>query len=99
MVTDLAEVCGQEAAKRALEVAAAGGHSLLLVGPAGAGKSILARCMPGLLPSSEGDAPRPVRSRSPPHDAEMTQAAATASRPKVAITVGVLICPTSRCAE
>ena len=58
MVTDLAEVCGQEAAKRALEVAAAGGHSLLLIGPSGAGKSILARCMPGLLPP---DTPRPVR--------------------------------------
>ncbi len=62
MVTDLGEVCGQEAAKHALEVAAAGGHSLLLVGPAGAGKSILARCLPGLLPPSEDLAtPRPVR--------------------------------------
>jgi magnesium chelatase family protein len=60
VVIDLAEVCGQEAAKRALEVAAAGGHSLLLIGPSGAGKSMLARCLPGLLPPSE-DTPRPVR--------------------------------------
>jgi len=61
-VTDLGEVCGQEAARRALEVAAAGGHSLLLVGPSGAGKTMLARCMPGLLPPADDPAtPRPVR--------------------------------------
>ena len=49
MVTDLGEVCGQEVARRALEVGAAGGHSLLLIGPSGAGKTLLARCMPELL--------------------------------------------------
>ena len=47
---DLAEVRGQAQAKRALEVAAAGGHNLLMVGPPGAGKSLLARCLPDLLP-------------------------------------------------
>jgi len=47
---DLAEVAGQESARRALELAAAGGHSLLLIGPAGCGKTLLARCLPGLLP-------------------------------------------------
>ncbi len=46
----LAEVRGQESAKRALEVTAAGAHSILLVGPPGAGKSMLATRLPGLLP-------------------------------------------------
>ncbi len=47
---DLAEVKGMETARRALEIAAAGGHNLLLVGPPGAGKSMLAARLPGLLP-------------------------------------------------
>jgi magnesium chelatase family protein len=47
---DLRDVKGQAAAKRALEIAAAGGHSLLLVGPPGTGKSMLAQRLPGLLP-------------------------------------------------
>lgn len=48
--TDIASVRGQETAKRALEIAAAGGHNLLLIGPPGAGKSMLASCLPGILP-------------------------------------------------
>ena len=48
---DLIQVKGQETAKRALEIAAAGAHNLLMVGPPGAGKSLLAACLPGILPS------------------------------------------------
>ena len=47
---DLKMVKGQETAKRALEIAAAGGHNLLMCGPPGAGKSLLAACLPGILP-------------------------------------------------
>ena len=47
---DFQEVRGQEHVKRALEVAAAGGHNLLMNGPPGAGKTLLASCMPGILP-------------------------------------------------
>jgi len=49
-VTDMQEIKGQEHVKRALEVAAAGGHNVLMVGPPGAGKTLLAQAVPGILP-------------------------------------------------
>jgi magnesium chelatase family protein len=54
-VPDLADVRGQAGARRALEIAAAGEHSLLLIGPPGSGKSMLAQRLPGLLPDLDDD--------------------------------------------
>ncbi len=50
VVTDFSEIKGQEHVKRALEVAAAGAHNVIMVGPPGAGKTLLARALPGILP-------------------------------------------------
>lgn len=55
---DLSEVRGQTQAKRALEIAAAGGHSLIMVGPPGSGKSMLAARLPGLMPALDPAAAR-----------------------------------------
>jgi magnesium chelatase family protein len=52
---DFADVVGQESAKRALEIAASGGHACLLVGPPGAGKTMLARRLPSILPALTED--------------------------------------------
>ena len=52
---DLSDVRGQEHAKRALEVAAAGGHNLLMAGPPGSGKTLLARSLPSIMPSMTPD--------------------------------------------
>jgi magnesium chelatase family protein len=53
--TDFASIRGQEHVKRALEVAAAGGHNVLMSGPPGSGKTLLARAMPSILPSMSPD--------------------------------------------
>jgi magnesium chelatase family protein len=53
--TDFAEIKGQEHVKRALEIAAAGGHNVLMVGSPGAGKTLLARALPGILPDMSID--------------------------------------------
>ena len=50
VTSDFADVRGQRGAKRALEIAAAGGHNVLMVGPPGRGKTMMARCLPGILP-------------------------------------------------
>ena len=84
---DMAQVRGQYRAKRALEIAAAGGHGVLMIGPPGAGKTLLAQCLPGLLPpleaeealevaslqSAAGQPPGPIRRpfRSPLHTASI----------------------------
>ncbi len=49
-IPDFADICGQARAKRACEIAAAGRHNLLMIGPPGSGKSLIARCIPGILP-------------------------------------------------
>jgi magnesium chelatase family protein len=53
--TDFAEIKGQEHVKRAMEVAAAGGHNVMMSGPPGAGKTLVARSLPGILPAMDID--------------------------------------------
>ena len=64
---DLRDVRGQMGARRALEIAAAGGHHLLMMGPPGCGKTMLAMRLPELLPTGAGGAPCPLR--APHHTA------------------------------
>ena len=64
---DLRDVRGQIGARRALEIAAAGHHNLLMIGPPGCGKTMLARRLPGLLPAADGETECPFR--APHHTA------------------------------
>ena len=59
---DFSDIRGQEAAKRAAEIAAAGGHNLILVGAPGAGKSMIAKALSGILPSMTWEECREVSS-------------------------------------
>ena len=72
---DLRDVRGQESAKRALEIAAAGGHNLLMNGPPGAGKSMLAAGLPSILPPL--GAARTARSRDDPFGRRRARATAS----------------------
>jgi magnesium chelatase family protein len=72
---DIAQVNGQFTAKRALEIAAAGGHAMLMIGPPGAGKTLLAQCLPGLLP--------PLDERSALEVASLASAAGQRPGPRI----------------
>ena len=65
---DLRDVRGQSGARRALEIAAAGRHNVLMVGPPGCGKTMLAKRLPGLLPAADGDTE--CAFRAPHHTAD-----------------------------
>ena len=86
---DLADVRGQADAQRALEIAAAGGHNLLMIGPPGAGKTMLARRLPGILPpptmaeahrDHEGPGRRGLARRRPRHASGRSARRTTRSR-------------------
>ncbi|NTU81585.1 MAG: ATP-binding protein [Chloroflexales bacterium] len=77
-LVDLQNIKGQEHVKRALEVAAAGGHHVFLVGAPGAGKTLLARALPGLLPPASS-----TTAEAPAHDSPLPR-----SRPTLAPTGG-----------
>ena len=54
-ITDMADIKGQEHIKRGLEISAAGGHNMLMIGPPGAGKTLMAKALPGILPAMSVD--------------------------------------------
>ncbi|MBT1034828.1 YifB family Mg chelatase-like AAA ATPase [Canibacter sp. lx-45] len=75
---DLKDIIGQEEAKAALEIAAAGGHHMLMVGPPGAGKTLLASCLPSILPVLDDAAALETSSVQSLQDASMTGLTRTA---------------------
>ena len=81
---DLRDVRGQIGPRRALEIAAAGGHNILMIGPPGCGKTMLAVRLPALLPAADGDTECPFR--APHHTASAMEMLDGAGEPNPRIT-------------
>ncbi|MEZ5175875.1 MAG: YifB family Mg chelatase-like AAA ATPase [Acidimicrobiia bacterium] len=89
--TDLADLRGQPTARRALEITAAGGHHMLMIGPPGAGKSMLAACLPSLLPPLSEAEEREVALIQAAHGGGTTSAAPPFRAPHHSISIPAMV--------